>query len=70
MTFSEFEIPMAIGLTLRTIEWARSHDWFRGVTVDGRGVIVEDRSWHRTFGEQVEIREFRNRAALREFAGY
>lgn len=70
MTYADYETPLAGGLSLRTIQWAMQHDWFVSTTQDGRGVIVEDRAIWKDGRETVEYREFRNRQALRDFAGY
>ena len=71
MTLSEFERPMESALSLATIRWASTHDWYVGPTRDGRGVVVCDRWVNVITGEEgQEFRTFYNRAALRDFAGY
>ena len=63
---------LALGLTRKQVDWARSHDWFlsSGLDVDGYYVTVVERYGNDSEGLLSRHTTFRDYNELRAWAGY
>lgn len=63
---------LALGLTRKQVDWAKSHDWFlsSGLDVDGYYVTVVERYGNDSAGVLSRHATFRDYNELRAWAGY